>query len=189
MRSALAAARTRSDGADHPVRWSAHRHGSYSAGSARSGLPLLRSGRSSCIITVTVVIRAATEKEGTSEHGHRSDAARDQHGQAVHLVGTAGEAVDGTGDDEDRERKKPAGVDRCRIAGSSGGAAGTRNIPFFSTRASGDTPVPGACSPTWTPPSAVSTTSLALTPTPPSAEPDRKLGHTDRHHENHHLPG
>ncbi len=130
------------------------------------------------IITVTVVIRAATEKEGTSEHGHRSDAARDQHGQAVHLVGTAGEAVDGTGDDEDRERKKPAGVDRCRIAGSSGGAAGTRNIPFFSTRASGDAPVPGACSPSKTPPSTASTSCSASMPTPRSVEIDGGLGTT-----------
>ena len=61
--------------------------------------------------------------------------------------------------------------------------------PSFSTKASGDVLVPGACSPRKTPPSSASTTSSASTPTPRSAEPDRELGTTHRHNENRRPPG
>ena len=46
-----------------------------------------------------------------------------------------------------------------------------------------------SCSPTWTPPSVASRSYSVSRPTPPSAEPDRRLGHAGRRHINHHLPG
>ena len=52
--------------------------------------------------------------------------------------------------------------------------------PCCSTKANGDGPEPGACSPRSTPPSGASTTSSASTPTPPSAD----LGTTGRTAEN-----